>query len=146
MNPSIYSLRRALVAIALPAVAALAAVPVGCATARPMLSSPNVPASEGTIEATDGDNGNTNLAIRIEHLAPPAKVASGTTVYVVWIQPEGSAWQSVGKLLLDDDLAGSLDAVTSYRRFEGKVTPEPNGQGPLPTHDPVFTFNVQRSD
>ena len=124
----------------------LSLVPLGCKPMRPtpMVSGAGVPASEGTVKATSGDNGNTNLAIRVKHLAPPSKVSADATVYVVWIQPRNAAKQSVGALKLNDNLEGSLNTVTPHRRFLVMVTPEPSGQVAQPTHEPVFTSDVDR--
>ena len=111
-----------------------------------MISGVGVPASQGTVKATAGDNGNTNIAIRVKHLAPPSKVAADATVYVVWIQPRNAAKQSVGALRVNDNLEGSLDTVTPHRRFLVMVTPEPSGQVAQPTHEPVFTSDVDRDN
>src|SRR5205823_6370287 len=76
---------------------------VGCATPAPapqeMHSAAGVPASEGTVKATAGANGNTQLAVQVRHLAPPGKVAADATVYVVWIRPLDAALQNVGALI-----------------------------------------------
>jgi hypothetical protein len=137
--------RRALVvAAAVPAVAAVG-VQAGCTKPQPMHSSAEVPASQGTVRATGGDHGNTSLAIRVKHLAPPWKVTADATVYVVWVQPPDAAQQNVGALTLDANLEGRLDTVTPHRRFLLTVTPESSGQATKPTHEPVFTANVERS-
>jgi hypothetical protein len=100
-------------------------------------------ASEGTVRISDGDNGNTKVSIRVKHLAPPSKVAVDSTVYVVWIQPREGDRQNVGALTLNKDLEGSLETLTPHRRFMVSVTPEPNGQVTEPSHEPVFTYNVE---
>jgi hypothetical protein len=127
---------------------ALLVLPAGCAKPPPreMVSSAGVPASQGTVEATAGANGNTNLEVRVKHLAPPEKVAADATVYVVWVQPRGAAHQSVGALRLNSELEGTLATVTPHRRFLVTVTPEPSGQVAEPTHDPVFTSDVDRDE
>lgn len=127
---------------------ALLVLPASCAKPPPrdMVSGEGVPASQGTVEATAGANGNTNLEIRVKHLAPPEKVAADATVYVVWIQPRGAAHQSVGALRLNSDLEGTLATVTPHRRFLVMVTPEPSGQVAEPSHEPVFTSDVDRDE
>ena len=139
------SISRRLLHVALPFVT-VSALQLGCKAAPPqaMVSGAGVPASEGTVEATAADNGNTNVAIHVKHLAPPSKVAADATVYVVWIQPRNAPRQSVGALRVNDDLQGSLDTVTPHRRFLVMVTPEPSGQVAQPTHEPVFTSEVDR--
>ncbi len=137
-------LRRGVLSLAIPTVAVFAAMPQGCSTPQPMRSGDGVPASQGTVKATAGPNGNTNLAIRVKHLALPSKVAADTTVYVVWVQPRNGAKQSVGALVLDDNLEGSLDTVTPHRRFQLIVSPEASGQVAYPAHEAVFTADVER--
>ena len=128
------------------AAAVLAGMQLGCSSPKAMQSGYGVPASEGTITATEGDNGNTKLEIQVKHLAEPSRVASDATVYVVWIQPRDGATQNVGALTLNDDLEGTLNTITPYRLFSVSVTPEPSGLGAKPTHAPVFTAEVDRSN
>lgn len=135
------------------AVATLVLMQLGCEkmkfwqkSPQPMASGAGVPASEGTVRATKGDNGNTNLAVRVKHLAPAYKVQPDATVYVVWLQQPDQPKQNIGGLVLDKNLEGSLDTVTPFRRFTVMVTPEASGTVEQPTHDSVFTAQVDRSE
>ncbi|MFN7957088.1 MAG: anti-sigma factor [Holophagaceae bacterium] len=103
----------------------------------------DIPAGQGTVKVTSGDNGNSNVSIRVKHLAPPSKIAADSTVYVVWFRPVDGDSQNVGALILNSDLEGSLDTLTPHRRFRITVTPEPNGQAASPTNEPVFTYHVE---
>lgn len=132
-------------AAALPAVVAFGGMQLGCGSTQEMRSSSGVPASEGTVNATEADNGNTNLSIRVKHLASPSQVASGATVYVVWVQPRFAATQNVGALDLNSNLEGSLDTVTPHSEFLVSVTPESSATASRPTNAPVFTADVSRS-
>jgi hypothetical protein len=134
----------------LPAAAALVGTQVGCQRMmfwrekpQEMHSTSDVSASEGTVRVAEGDNGNTKVFVRVKHLAPPSKLAADATVYVVWIQPREGETQNAGALTLNKDLEGSLDTLTPHRRFKLTVTPEPSGQVANPTHEPVFTYNVE---
>jgi hypothetical protein len=98
------------------------------------------------VKASPGDNGNTDLSVRVEHLAPPSKIVSDATVYVVWIQPADAVIQNVGAMKLNKHLEGRLDTVTSQSRFKLTVTPEAGPSGSQPTNEPVFTSDVERSD
>lgn len=144
MRGTTWIVQRVVLRIALPMLT-LAIMAPGCArsTTQEMVSGPGVPASQGTISATKADNGNTNVSVRVKHLAPPSKVASDATVYVVWVQARNAAKQSVGALRLDSNLEGHLSTVTPHRRFLVMVTPEPSGQVAQPTHEPVFTSDVE---
>lgn len=128
----------------LSALALFAGLEFGCATTPSALqAASSIPAGEGTVQATLGANGNTDLSLRVKHLAPASRMASDATVYVVWIQPFEAPSQNVGALTLNDDLSGHIDTVTPHRRFLVMVTPEPSSQMEKPTHEPVFTARVE---
>jgi hypothetical protein len=139
-------IRRAVLAVGLPTVAALAGMHLGCTKPQTMVSTEGVPAIQGTVKAAKDENGNTKVSIRVDHLDSPSKVASDSAVYVVWIQPRGASKQNLGALAWNDTLVGSLDTVTPHRRFLILVTPEPGARGEQPTHDPVFTSEVERPE
>jgi hypothetical protein len=142
---TLYAIRAGLAGLAL----ATASPQLACGifgsddTPTTMRASDKVPAAQGTVRISDADNGNTGLSIRVQHLAPPSKIAPDATTYVVWIQPRNGTIQSVGAMSLDDDLEGSLDAVTPHKRFVVTVTPEPSAQVSGPSHEPVFTYDVE---
>jgi len=121
-------------------------VQLGCASTKPMQSSTAVPAAQGSVEATEDDNGNTALSVRVKHLAQPSMIAPEAQVYVVWIQPRNGAKQSVGALTLDDELEGALDTTTPHKQFTVFVTPEPSNGVAAPTNNPVFTASVDRDE
>lgn len=127
----------------LSALALFAGLELGCATTPSALqAASSIPAGEGTVQATLGANGNTDLSLRVKHLAPASRMASDATVYVVWIQPFEASSQNVGALTLSEDLEGRLDTVTPHRRFLVMVTPEPSSRMEKPTHEAVFTARV----
>jgi len=138
--------RKSVIGGGMLAVAVLLGMQLGCNSTQDMRSGYGVPASEGTVNATEGENGNTNLEIKVKHLAQPSLVASDATVYVVWVQPRDAARQNVGALTLNDNLEGSLKTVTPHRQFTLTVTPEASGQLDQPRHQPVFTAEVDRSN
>jgi hypothetical protein len=58
----------------------------------PMVGSAATPAASGEVTVSRSSNGNTRLAIRVHHLAPPWRVAPRTGTYVAWVSPiEGAA-------------------------------------------------------
>lgn len=138
-------LRKVLLAMTIPVILALGAAQLGCGSPQEMRSAGGVPASRGTVDATEGANGNTMLSIHVEHLASPQRMAPEATTYVVWILPRNAARQNVGALTLDDNLEGHLDTVTPYRQFLVSITPESSGMAERPTNAPVFTADVDRS-
>ena len=138
MTPSSFSWR------CVGLVFAVSAFPFACAAPTAMQSGPGVPASQGTVNVTEADNGNTNVDVRVKHLAPAHKMASDSTVYVVWLHAPQGGTQNLGALTLNDNLEGRLEALTPHRRFVLTVTPEPSAQATMPTHAPVFTTNIER--
>lgn len=109
---------------------------------QPMHASAENTSGQGTVEAKAGDNGNTEVEVRVKHLSEPSKVAPDASVYVVWIQPRNEAIQNVGALEVDDDLVGMLSTTTPHRAFTLTVTPEPSARMAQPSHEPVFTSEV----
>ena len=99
-------------------------------------------AGEGTVDAKVGDNGNTDVEVRVKHLADASKVEADASVYVVWLKPRNAAIQNIGALEVDSDLVGQLNTTTPHRAFTLSVTPEPSARMSRPSHDAVFTSDV----
>jgi hypothetical protein len=125
-----------------------AILPLTTGCDRPMTMHPatSIPAGQGTISAKPGTGGNTQLEVRVQHLAPPSRVVADATVYVVWIQPAQGTHQNLGILALDGNSAGTYQGLTPHRRFFLSVTPEANATGERPLNEPVFTADVNRSE
>lgn len=126
----------------------LFALLAGCAQNTWVLQgSPTNPAAEGQVKATDGDNGNTKIELSVKHLTQPAKIAQGTTAYVVWVEPlDGDRHASnVGALKVDDNLEGHLETVTPLRTFNLYVTPEPTATATAPSGVRVLSQTVNRN-
>jgi hypothetical protein len=121
----------------------------GCAmfqkgSETPLQASSALPASEGKAIVSDGPNGNTALRVKVKHLAEPQKVAQGSRVYVVWVQPTEGRPHNVGVMQIDDELEGSLSTITPFKSFKVMVTPEASATVTSPTNDEVFTAQVNR--
>lgn len=115
-----------------------------CNASKAMHSSDAVPASEGTVRATAGADGNTDVRIMVKHLADPNRVKAGATTYVVWFQPAGGENQNVGAMTVDTNRNGRFDGSSPHRTFQVSVTPETSGQASSPTNPPVFSSSVDR--
>ncbi len=139
-------IRHGVLSLILPAgVGLLSLLTMACNKPQNMVSTEGVPAAQGTVKATEGDNGNTKLIVHVKHLAPPSRVAADAKVYVVWVQPREGAKQNIGALKLNDNLEGKLETMTPHARFQLFVTPEVSSTVSEPTHDPVFSTEVERS-
>jgi hypothetical protein len=119
----------------------------GCATfTQPLQSGETTLGAEGTVHAVTGANGNTQLTLKVKHLAPASKVSPGATGYIVWVQPRGGPPQNVGSMKLSENLEGSMETTTPHHRFTVLVTAEPGPQASQPTTAPVFTSEVERTE
>ena len=111
-----------------------------------MATSGIVHGGRGTVVAKEGDSGNTDLEVKVEHLPAPAEVARNASTYIVWIHPRNGDLQNVGALKLDDDQEGELDTTTPHRRFTVTVTPEASTDAMYPTNEAIFTTEVARAE
>lgn len=105
----------------------LALALAGCGSTFVMTPDAMVPFAKGQIDASFVKGGNNKMALKVEHLGPPAKLNPSATVYVVWITPKGkdeAKPTNVGALKVDDDYAGELEFTTPFEAFDVSVTPE----------------------
>lgn len=111
-----------------------------------LAATPKTPAAVGTVETKRTDNQNTEVDVSVEHLAPPGRVASGATTYVVWAQPgEPEARpQNIGSMAIDRDREGELKTKTPYKDFTLFITPEANPGATEPSNEPVLKAKVGR--
>lgn len=99
------------------------------------------PAAQGEIRAENAGNGNVRLRLTAHHLAPPERVASGATVYVVWVRaPVTDARPiNVGALRPDEKLEGALETLTTLTDFDVQITAEGSASVQTPSSAVVFT-------
>ncbi len=98
------------------------------------------------MQATATTNNNTEVVVEVKRLARPSTIAPGTTIHVVWIQPLNAPPPNGGALALDEDLDGSLRAITPRRHFTLTITPESSAVVRTPSHADVFTSAVDRNE
>jgi len=100
-----------------------------------LTTSSDIPAAQGTVKISTTDNGNTKIDVVVEHLASPERINPGATVFVVWARGSeaGAQPQNLGALKVDDNLNGSISAVTPLRSFEVFITAEPSQMSEWPT-------------
>src|SRR5687767_12997860 len=110
-----------------------------------LTTSPDIPAAQGSVKVSTTENGNTKIDLSVQHLAPPERVNPGATVYVVWVRGSepGAAQQSLGALRIDDELRGSMTAVTPLRSFDLYITAEPSPLGAAPTGKTLLNTAVK---
>ena len=99
---------------ALAAVSGCASFGFGGNSEVRLSTSPSNPAAEGTARFSVSKNDNTNIELRVKHVAHPERLTPPASSYVVWIKTnKDAAPQNIGALKVDDELNGSLLAETS---------------------------------
>ena len=123
---------------------ALAAVSCAGSSKLQMTASPDIPAAQSKVKISSTENGNTQIELKVEHLAPPARVDPAATVYVVWARgnDDGAQPVNLGALRVDDDLNGSITAVTPLRAFDLYVTAESSQAVTTPTGKTLLSTTV----
>src|SRR5215831_4817035 len=91
------------------AFAGCASMQTNKAQAWTLSASPNVPAAEGKVRVQPTSNGNQEIEVTVDHLAPADKAFPGMSTYVVWVIPQGGApAQNVGVLNVGESLKGKV--------------------------------------
>lgn len=110
-----------------------------------LTGSPSLTSAEGTAKVSTTDDGNTQIDLDVKHLAPPEKVNTGATAFVVWVKDANSETDphNLGALKVDKDLHGSMQAVTSLRSFDLYVTAEPSATINQPSGEQLLRTNVE---
>ncbi len=119
-----------------------------CAAPAVLVGSKSVPGARGDVKISKTDNGNSEVVVKVAHLAPPGKVLEGATSYVVWVQNIDHATppQNVGEIKVSDNLEGTLKTLTSLATFDLTVTPETSPQVVTPANPPVLSTRVERQN
>lgn len=98
-----------------------------------VLGTPHAASASGTIEVDALDGGSTQVALHLEFLPAPGRVAEGSSVFVVWFVPDKGAAVRGGVLRYNqDDRIGDLSATSPFNHFTLKLTAEhdPNARSP----------------
>jgi hypothetical protein len=91
-----------------------------------------VPGAAGDLDVGNDKNGNTEVKIKVRHLAKPEGLTPAKSVYVIWIQQTGGTAERAGLLKVNSKLEGSFETTTPYKGFDVLITAEddPNGKSP----------------
>jgi hypothetical protein len=103
------------------------------------------PLEPGAVAKLDvkANTGNTELTIKVEHLAKPTLLSRPASNYVVWVQQADREPANVGVLRIDDNLKGDVKATTTATRFTVLVTAEDNAKAQTPSDRVVLRADVQ---
>lgn len=136
--------RGGLLAVSIPLIlsAAMLWPPLGGAQKIQMTPSRQTPAAIGTIMVKNGKNQNTDVTIKVQHLAEPAALAHPADVYVVWFQPDGQKPKNEGQIMVQPNRSGELKTQTSYKHFQAFITAETNPRVEQPSGEHVLSASV----
>lgn len=110
-----------------------------------LLTSPALPAVEGSARFSVTVNDNTTIELTVKHLPHPERLSPPATNYVVWLRATKEApAQSIGALVVDKDLNGKLVTETALHSFDLFITAEDSGQVQQPSGEPLLWMSYSR--
>ena len=102
------------------------------------------PGATGTVDAkADKNGGNSEVTIKVDHLARPTQLTPPANEYVVWIDAEDGAPQNQGVLQVGDNEKGELKMTTTSSKFRVLVTAESDAHPKTPSNRIVLKSDVQ---
>lgn len=124
--------------------ALISAALVYAAKKFPLTAASIVPAAKGSVEIAKDRNGNTELKLKVEHLANPTSLSPSQANYVVWLQDKGTGPENQGELKVNGKLEGAFQTVTPRKNFELFVTGENDATVKSPSGPEVLRTTVSR--
>lgn len=101
-----------------------------------IIGSTHAPSASGTIEVDELDGNNTQVAIHLEYLYPPSRVADRMTTYIAWfLPPSGSAVRGGVLKYNSEQRTGDLSATSPFRHFTVKITAERDAHASAPSEN-----------
>jgi hypothetical protein len=124
-----------------------AALLVGCGGPLVYVARGAAQAPEADVKITAEPHANaafTTLKVEVEHLAPPERVGSNSTCFVVWTKGDKPKWHRVGALKYDPGSRKALieGASVPVVSFDLKITGEATDNPDLPSDNLVVTQHV----
>jgi hypothetical protein len=110
----------------------------------PLTASSIVPAAKGSAEVGKDRNGNTEVKIKVEHLAKPENLSPSQASYIVWLQDKESEPENHGELKVNGKLEGSFQTVTPHKSFDLFVTGEKDASAKAPSGPEVLRARITR--
>jgi hypothetical protein len=103
------------------------------------------PAAQGKVITSTDRNGNTEVEVKVQHVATPQSLTPPRQTYLVWVQPRGQQAELLGAMRINgDSLEGSLKGTTRYKDFEVLVTAEDNATAEVPSDAVILKGTVER--
>ena len=111
----------------------------------PLTAASIVPAAKGSVEVGKERNGNTEVKLKVEHLASPTSLSPSQANYIVWLQDKDSVPVNEEELRVNGKLEGTFQTVTPHKNFDVFVTGEKDGTVKSPSGPEVLRTTVSRS-
>jgi hypothetical protein len=124
--------------------AVVSAALVYAAKKYPLTAASIVPAARGSVEIGKDRNGNTEVKLKVEHLAKSTSLSPSQANYIVWLQDKGSGPENQGELKVNGKLEGTFQTVTPRKNFDLFVTGENDGTVKSPSGPEVLRTSVSR--
>jgi len=103
------------------------------------------PAAMGKVTTSTDRNGNTEVEVKVQHVATPQSLTPPAQTYLVWVQPRGQQAELLGALRVNsDNLEGSLKGTTTYKNFDVLITAENNTKPDVPSDAVILKGTVER--
>lgn len=103
-------------------------------------------AAQAKIKVKVNKTDNREVEIRVDHLAPPARIDAGLRSYVVWIAVPGHGVTKAGVLDYNEkQRRGKLTATTPHPKFEVFISLESNPRAAQPSEQLVLRKLVARA-
>jgi hypothetical protein len=117
-----------------------------CASKVSFLTSPVVPAAQGTVKVKKDNNKNYNIAIELNNLAEPDRLQPSKKTYVVWMDTDDNVAKNIGQInsstgFLSNKLKASFETVSSVKPHKIFITAEDDGNIQHPGSMVVLTTN-----
>ncbi len=117
----------------------------GGALTYKIASSAKAPGANATVKADISKNQHiTRLTVSAAHLAPPARITAGTSMFTIWARkgPE-SQWVRVGNLKYDSSSReASFQGTVPRINFDMEITTEKDDNVASPSPNIVFSQHV----
>ena len=102
-----------------------------------------VPAAQGYVKIKKDNNNNSNIDIKVMHLADPMRLQPSAKTYVIWMDTESNSIKNLGQLesrdhFLSKTLKGSFNAVTAFKPVKIFITAEDDAAISSPRGRPVL--------
>jgi hypothetical protein len=124
--------------------AVVSAALVYAAKKYPLTAASIVPAAKGSVEIGKDRNGNTEVKLKVEHLANSTSLSPSQANYIVWLQDKGSGPENQGELKVNGNLEGTFQTVTPRKNFDLFVTGENDGTVKSPSGPEVLRTSISR--